>query len=194
MRSRRRKRTEGRARQCGGRVSSPASRRYVTGRSPPHRRSDLTQPNVPQHRCRSTVVLFFDFAAVHAPARRMPARYHTASSFRSLSYRAPRRAVSAARMKPGRTPERYPSGFRRARLPGACARASGESDCLHQVPLGLCIHSDFSDRATLPCLFLPSTAPQRHAKRCRLLIRSSFSPLQLTRDHRCLRLLARERL
>src|SRR5713101_5071091 len=35
-------------------------------------------------------------------------------------------AVSAARMKPGRTPERYPSGLRRARLPGACARDGRE--------------------------------------------------------------------
>src|SRR6266436_3704583 len=45
------------------------------------------------------------------------------TSFRSLPCRGRRRAVSAARMKPGRTPERYPSGLRRARLPGACARA-----------------------------------------------------------------------
>jgi hypothetical protein len=32
-------------------------------------------------------------------------------------------AVLAARLKPGRTPERYSRGPRQARFPGACARA-----------------------------------------------------------------------
>ncbi len=41
---------------------------------------------------------------------RIAKRHRT--SFRSLPCRGRRRAVSAARMKPGRTPERYPSGLR----------------------------------------------------------------------------------
>jgi hypothetical protein len=41
-------------------------------------------------------------------------RSDTASSFRSLLCRGRRRAVSAARLKPGRTPERHPRGLRRA--------------------------------------------------------------------------------
>ena len=48
------------------------------------------------------------------------------TSFRSLPCRGRLRAVSAARMKPGRTPGRYPSGLRRARFPGTCARARRE--------------------------------------------------------------------
>src|ERR1700730_4701565 len=64
-------------------------------------------------------------AAEQSKALDSVAKRHQAS-FRSLPCRGRRRAVSAARMKPGRTPERYPSGLRRARFPGACAHARRE--------------------------------------------------------------------
>ncbi len=65
-----------------------------------------------------------DVGTEEPKSTRFAKRHRT--SFRSLPCRGRRRAVSAARMKPGRTPETYPSGLRRARLPGASARDGRE--------------------------------------------------------------------